>query len=37
VALLTKGGAAKGIHVKPMAGVTADSAKTVAAYVKSLK
>jgi mono/diheme cytochrome c family protein len=37
VALLTKGGAPKGIHVKPLAGFSAADAAAVAAYVKSLK
>jgi mono/diheme cytochrome c family protein len=37
IALLTKGGAEKGIHVKPMNGLSADQAKAVATYVKSLK
>lgn len=37
VALLTKGGASKGIHVKPFNGVAGDSAKAVAEYVKGLK
>ena len=37
VALLTKGGAPKGIHVKPMAGMDAVQAKTIAAFVKTLK
>ena len=36
-ALLTKGGAAKGIHMKPMAGLDAAQAKAVATFVKSLK
>lgn len=36
-ALLTKGGAAKGIHIKPMAGVDAPTAKALATYVKGLK
>jgi mono/diheme cytochrome c family protein len=36
-ALLTKGGAPKGLHVKPLAAFSAESAKAVAAYVKSLK
>jgi mono/diheme cytochrome c family protein len=37
VALLSKGGAAKGIHMKPMAGIDAAQAKAVAAFVKTLK
>ena len=37
VALLTKGGAPKGIHMKPMAALQAADAKAVAEYVKSLK
>jgi mono/diheme cytochrome c family protein len=37
VALLTKGGAPKGIHVKPFNGVAGADAKAVAEYVKSLK
>lgn len=37
VALLTKGGAPKGIHMKPMAGIDAAQAKAVAAFVKTLK
>ena len=37
VQMLTKGGAAKGIHVKPMNGMTAEQASAVAAYVKGLK
>lgn len=37
VALLTKGGAPKGIHLKPMAGMDAAHAKAVAAFVKTLK
>jgi cytochrome c553 len=37
VNLLTKGGAPKGIHIKPMNGLTPDQAKAVAAFVKTLK
>lgn len=37
VALLTKGGAPKGIHVKPMNGIQPAQAKAVAAFVKTLK
>ncbi len=37
VALLTKGGAAKGKHMKPIEGITTDQAKALAAFVKSLK
>ena len=37
IQLLIKGGAEKGIHIKPMNGFSADQAKAVAAYVKSLK
>ena len=36
IALLTKGGAAKGPHMKPMS-VTADQAKGVASFVKASK
>ena len=37
VELLTKGGAPKGIHIKPMSGIDAAHAKVVAAFVKTLK
>jgi mono/diheme cytochrome c family protein len=37
VTLLIKGGAAKGKHIKPIDGMTADQAKAVADYVKSLR
>ncbi len=37
VAELTKGGAAKGKHVKPMDGMTADQAKAVAGFIKGMK
>lgn len=37
VALLTKGGAEKGHHVKPVAGLQPDQAKAIATYVKTLK
>ena len=38
VSMLTQGNAAKkSPHNKPLAGLTADQAKAVAAYVKSLK
>lgn len=37
VTVLTKGGGQKAPHVKPMAGLTEDQAKTVAAFVKTLK
>jgi cytochrome c553 len=37
VALLTKGGAAKGKHVKAIDGITGDQAKALAEFVKSLK
>jgi len=37
VALLTKGGASKGIHIKPINGLQADQAKAVAGHVKGLK
>jgi cytochrome c553 len=37
VALLTKGGAPKGKHVKPVDGLTGDQAKALASFVKSLK
>lgn len=37
VALLNKGGAEKGKHVKPIDGLTADQAKAVAGFVKSIK
>jgi mono/diheme cytochrome c family protein len=37
IQLLTKGGAEKGIHVKPIAGLSAEQAKAAATYVKSLK
>ena len=36
-ALLTKGGAPRGIHMKPMAGLDAAHAQAVAVFVKSLK
>ena len=35
--LLTKGAADKKMHAKPIAGLAADQAKTVAAYAKTLK
>ncbi len=34
---LTKGGAAKGKHVKPMDGMTGDQAKAVAGFIKGMK
>lgn len=34
---LTKGGAAKGKHVKPMDGMTSVQAKAVAGFVKNMK
>jgi mono/diheme cytochrome c family protein len=37
VALLTKGGAQKGIHIKPMNGLQENQAKAVAGFVKGLK
>ncbi|MFP5276405.1 MAG: c-type cytochrome [Acidobacteriota bacterium] len=37
VTMLTKGGAPKGIHMKPMAGMDAAHAKALATFVKSLK
>ena len=37
VGVLTKGGLKKPPHTKPLAGLTADQAKEVAGYVKSLK
>jgi mono/diheme cytochrome c family protein len=37
VALLTKSGAEKGKHVKPIDGLTADQAKAAAGVVKSFK
>lgn len=37
VALLTKGGAPKGIHVKPMSSIDAPTAKALATFVKGLK
>ncbi len=37
VAMLTKGGATKSPHIKPMAAMTADQAKAAAAFVKGLK
>lgn len=35
--VLTKGGATKAPHTKPMAGLTADQASALATYVASLK
>jgi mono/diheme cytochrome c family protein len=37
VAMLTKGGATKAPHVKPMAAMTDEQAKAVATFVKGLK
>jgi mono/diheme cytochrome c family protein len=37
VSVLTKGGQAKAPHVKPFKGANEQNAKSVAAYVKSLK
>lgn len=37
VALLTNGASDKKMHAKPLSGLTADQAKAVAAYVKTLK
>jgi mono/diheme cytochrome c family protein len=36
-ALLTKGGAAKPPHVKPLAGLTTEQAASIALFVKTLK
>ena len=37
VDVITKGGQSKAPHTKPMHGVTASDAKSIAAYVQSLK
>jgi len=37
VAMLTKGGATKSPHIKPMTAMTDDQAKAIAAFVKGLK
>jgi len=37
VDVLTKGGATKAPHTKPMAGVSADQAQAIATYVSGLK
>lgn len=37
VVLLTKGGAEKGIHIKPMNGLQPDQAKAAGGFVKGLK
>ena len=37
IALLTKGGAEKGIHIKPISGLSPEQAKSVATFVKTLK
>jgi mono/diheme cytochrome c family protein len=37
VAILTKGGAAKAPHIKPMSSITQEQATAVAGFVKTLK